>query len=169
MWGCENVQIPLCVCVCVCVCVWMVIRVCVSYTNTLIDSKFTEGCAQGQVAKRECRTDLNFFFKEETRQSWGGSCCCSVARLCLTFCDPLDCSIPDLPVLHYLLEFPQIHAHWLSDAIQSSHPQLPPSPFAINLSQHQCLFQRVGSSHQVTKVLELQLQSFQWIFRVDFL
>ena len=83
----------------------MVIRGCVSYTNTLIDSKFTEGCAQGQVAKRECRTDLNFFFKEETRQSWGGSCCCSVARLCLTFCDPLDCSIPDLPVLHYLLSF----------------------------------------------------------------
>ena len=46
-------------------------------------------------------------------------------------------------------------------AIQPSHPLLPPSPFAINLSQHQCLFQRDGSLHQVIKVLELQLQSLQ--------
>ena len=64
----------------------MVICGFVSYTNTLIDSKFTEGCAQGQVAKRECRTDLSSFFKEETRESCGGHCCCSVAQSCLTFC-----------------------------------------------------------------------------------
>ena len=52
-----------------------------------------------------------------------------------------------------------------------SHPLLPPSPFAFNLSLHQGLFQWVGSSHQAARVLELQLQhqSFQWIFRVDFL
>ena len=53
--------------------------------------------------------------------------------------------------------------------IQPSHPLSPPSPPAFNLSQHHGLFERVGSSLQVTKVLELQLQSFQWIFRVDFL
>ena len=55
--------------------------------------------------------------------------------------------------------------------LEPSHPLSPPSPPAINLSQHQGLFQWVGFSHQVAKVLELQLQhqSFQWIFRVDFL
>ena len=47
-----------------------------------------------------------------------------------------------------------------------SHPQSPPSPPALNLSQHQGLFQWVSSSHQVAKVLELQHQSLQWIFRV---
>ena len=57
------------------------------------------------------------------------------------------------------------------NAIQPSHPLLPPSPLALNLSQHQGLFQWVNSSHQVAKMLEFQLQhqSFQWIFRVDFL
>ena len=56
------------------------------------------------------------------------------------------------------------------DAIQPSHPLLPPSSLALSLSQHQGLLQWVGSSHRVTKVLELQLQhqSFQWIFRTDF-
>ena len=74
-------------------------------------------------------------------------------------------------VLHYLAEFAQTHVHWLSDAIQSSRPLLPPSPPVLNLSQHQGLFQWVGSLHQMDKILELQLQhqSFQWIFRVDFL
>ena len=64
-----------------------------------------------------------------------------------------------------------IHVHWVGDAIQPFHPLLSPSPLALNLSQHQGLFKWVSSSHQVTKVLELQLQhqSFQWIFRVDFL
>ena len=60
---------------------------------------------------------------------------------------------------------------WVSNAIQLSYPLSSPSPSAFSLSQHQGLFQRVGTSHQVAKVLELQLQhqSFQWIFRVDFL
>ena len=64
-----------------------------------------------------------------------------------------------------------IHVHWIGDPIQPSHPLPSPSPPAFNLSQHQGLFQWVGSSHQVAKVLELQLehQPFQWIFRVDFL
>ena len=71
-----------------------------------------------------------------------------------------------LPVLHYLLELAQIHVHWIGDAIQPSHPLLSPSPPAFNLSQHGP--QWVGSSHQVAKGLELQLQpqSFQWIFSV---
>ena len=61
------------------------------------------------------------------------------------FWDPIDCSTPGFPVLHYLPEFAQIHVHWVSDAIQSSHP-LSPSSFAFNLSQHQGLFQRVFAS-----------------------
>ena len=97
-------------------------------------------------------------------------CCCSVAQSCLTLWDPMDCSTPGLPVLHHLLDLAQTHVQWVSDAIQPSHPLFPPSP-ALNLSQHQGLFQWISSSHQVAKVLELQLQhqSFQWIFRVDFL
>ena len=80
-------------------------------------------------------------------------------------------SAPGFPILHYLLEFAQIHAHWVSDAIQPSHPLSPPSPLALNLSEHQGFFQWVGSLHQVAKVLELQLQhqSSQLLSRVDFL
>ena len=61
------------------------------------------------------------------------------------------------------------HVHWVSDAIQPSHPLSSPSPPAFSLSQNQGLFQWVSSSHQVAKVLEFQLQhqSFQWIFRID--
>ena len=88
---------------------------------------------------------------------------------CVQLCDPKECSPPGSPVLHYLQEFAQIHVHWVSDAIQPSHPLPLPSPFAFSLSQNQGHFQWVGSFHQVTKVLELQYQSFQWILRVNFL
>ena len=79
----------------------------------------------------------------------------------------MDCSTPGLPVHHQSLKPTQTHVHCIGDAIQPSHPLSSPSPPALNLSQHQGLFQWVGSSHQVAKVLELQLQhqSFQWIFR----
>ena len=87
------------------------------------------------------------------------------------FVTPMDCSVPGLPVHHQLLEFTQTHVHWVGDAIQLSHPLSSPSASAFNLSQHQVLFQWVSSSRQVAKVLEFQLQhqSFQWIFRTDFL
>ena len=77
----------------------------------------------------------------------------------------MDCNTPGLPVHHQLPEFTQTHVHWVGDAIQPSHPLLSPSPPAFNLSEHQGLFKWVSSSHQVAKVLE----SFQWIFRTDFL
>ena len=70
----------------------------------------------------------------------------------------MNCSTPGFAVLHFLLEFTQTHVYWVGDAIQLSHPLSPSSP-AFNLSQHQGLFRWVGSSHQVAKVLELQLQS----------
>ena len=64
----------------------------------------------------------------------------SVAQSCLTLCDPMDCSMPCFPVHHQLLEFIQTHVHWVSDAIQSSHPLSSPSHPAFNLSQNQGLF-----------------------------
>ena len=84
---------------------------------------------------------------------------------------PMDCSMPGFPVLHCLPEYAQTHVHWIGDAIWPSHSLSSPSSPTLNLSQNQGLLQWVGSSHQVTKVLELQLQhqSFQWIYRVDFL
>ena len=87
----------------------------------------------------------------------------SVTWSCLTLCDPMDCSTPGFPVHHQLLELPQTHVHWVSDAIQPSHPLLSPSPPAFSLSQHQGLFPWVSSLHQVAKILEFQLQhqSFQ--------
>ena len=96
-------------------------------------------------------------------------CCCSVTHLCPTLCDTMDCRMPGFPVLCYFLEFTETHVHWVGDAIQSSCPLSPLSPPAFNLFQHQGLFKWVSSSHHMAKLLELQLQFFQWIFRVDFL
>ena len=60
--------------------------------------------------------------------------CCSVAKLCSTLYDTMDCSMPGFPVLHKLPESAQTHVHWVSDATWPSHPLLPPSPPALNLS-----------------------------------
>ena len=75
-----------------------------------------------------------------------------------------------LSITSQLLELAQIHVHWVGDAIQPSHPLSSHSSPAFSLFHRQSLFQWVSSSHQVAKVLELQLQqkSFQWIFRTDF-
>ena len=95
----------------------------------------------------------------------------SVAQLCPTLCDPMNCSMPGLPVHHQLPEFTQTCVHWVSDAIQPSHPLSSPSPPAPSPSQHQSLFQWVNSSHEVAKVLEFQLEyhSFQRTSRADLL
>ena len=68
---------------------------------------------------------------------------CSVM---LPLCNPMDCSMPGLPVHHQLPEFTQIHVHWVGDAIQPSHPLSSHSPPAFNLSQHQGLFASGGQS-----------------------
>ena len=95
----------------------------------------------------------------------------SVAQSCPTLCDPMKHSMPGLPVHHHLPKFTQTHIHQVGDVIQPSHPGSPPSPPAPNLSQHQSLFQWVNSSHEVAKVLELQLEhhSFQRNPRADLL
>ena len=79
----------------------------------------------------------------------------SLSRVWL--CNPMNRSTPGLPVHHQLPEFTQSQVHWVSDAIQPSHPLSSPSPPAPNPSQHQSLFQWVNSSHEVAKVLEFQL------------
>ena len=78
----------------------------------------------------------------------------SVAQSCPTLCDPMNRSTPGLPVLHRLLEH-QTQDRRIRDAIQLFHPLSSPSPPAFNLSWHQGLFQWVGSSHQVAKILKL--------------
>ena len=75
----------------------------------------------------------------------------SLTQLCLTLCDPMDCSSPGFPVFHHLPEFAQTHVHWVSDAIQPSHPLSSPSLPVFNLSQHQHLCPWVSSSHLVAK------------------
>ena len=77
---------------------------------------------------------------------WYQPCCSSVAKSCLALCNPTDYSTSGLPVHHQLPESTQTHVHWVSDAIQPSHPLLSPSPPAFNLSQHQGLFQWVRPS-----------------------
>ena len=95
----------------------------------------------------------------------------SVAQSYPTLCDPMVFSTPGFPVHQQLPELTQTHVYPVGDTIQPSHPLSSPSPHTFNISQYQDLFQRVGSSHQVAKILEFQLQqqSFQWIFRIDFL
>ena len=100
----------------------------------------------------------------------------SAAQSCLTLCDPMNCSTPDLPVYHQLPESTQTHVHWVGDAIQPSHSLSSPFSPALNLSRHWGLFKWVSFLHQVAKILELQLQhqSFQWtpgtdLFQCDLL
>ena len=110
------------------------------------------------------------YFSEDTMSfQWIVSlCCCSVAQLCLTLCNPMNISMPGFPVLHYLLELAQIHVHWVTDAIQPSHSLFPPSLPACNLSQHQSfpmswLFtiggQSIGASAS-TSVLPMNIQGW---------
>ena len=82
----------------------------------------------------------------------------SFTHSCPILRNPMDWSTPGFPVFHYLLELAQTYVYWTGDAIEQSHPLSFPSLLALNLFQHQGLSQWVGSSHQVPKVLELQLQ-----------
>ena len=98
------------------------------------------------------------------------TCChCSVTKSYPTLWDPMNCKMSDFPVFHVLLYSAQTQVHWLSDDIKLPHSLSLPSPPALNLSQHHGLSRWVCFLHQVAKALELQLQAFQWIFKVDFL
>ena len=80
-------------------------------------------------------------------------CCCSSARLCPTLCDPMNCSLPGFPDLHYLPEFVQTQVPWAGDAIQPSHPLSLSSPPALKSFPASGSFWWAISSHQVAKVL----------------
>ena len=116
----------------------------------------------------------NHILKQNKQKSKGdrlNKCDSSVIQSCPTLCNPMNRSTPGLPVHHQLPEFTQTHVHWVSDAIQPSHPLSSLSLPALNLPQHQGLFQWVSSLHQVARVLEFQLQhqSFQWTTRTELL
>ena len=130
--------------------------------SALFCSSPSGDCLLHEVLNKGCLYHLNCFHL---------CCCFSVAKSGSTLHSPTNCSVPGFSDPYYLPELAQTHVHWVSDAIQPSYPLSPPSSLTFNLFQHRGLFQWVGSSNQVTKVLELQLQhqSFQWTFRTDFL
>ena len=144
LWDCLHLQLPFSQ--------WSA-----SGTLGCISSKLPVGAELSQALTQQLQK-LEFQFS-------------SVAQLCPTLCDPMNRSMPGLPVHHQLPEVTQTHIHRVGDAIQPSRPPSSPSLPALNLSQHQGVFQWVSSLRQVAKVLEFQLQhwSFQWIVRTDFL
>ena len=95
----------------------------------------------------------------------------SVTQLCLTLCNPMDCSTPGFPLHHQLPELAQTHVHQVSDAIQPSHPLSSRFSSCLQSFSASGSFPMSQFFHHVAKVLELQLQhqSLQWIFRTDFL
>ena len=124
----------------------------------------------GKVARIQTRTYVSIHILGNvcsiTRIMWGENMnlfktdsvqFSSVTQSCPTLGDPMDCSTPGFPIYHQLPDLAQTHVHWVSDAIQLSHPLSSPSLPTFNLSQHQGLFKWVSSSHQVAKVLEFQL------------
>ena len=122
----------------------------------LVIMSFTSSTCWGfSICKTAQRTWLNFICRP------CATCVLShfssVIQSCLTLCDPMNLSTPGLPVHYQLSRSTQTHVHGVRDAIQPSHPLSSPSPPAPNPSQHQGLFQRVNSLHEVAKVLEFQL------------
>ena len=94
----------------------------------------------------DCSTPGSSVHGFSRQEHWSG-CHCLLCQSCPILYDPMDYSTLAFPVPHYLPEFAQSHVYWDSDAIQPSHPLSPPFPLAVNLSQHQGLFQWVGSLH----------------------
>ena len=134
---------------------------------TIIYLAWGVGRGGWQKVQSVCRTYIKLTFKMHSNIECSVQFS-SVAQLCPTLCGIMNRSTPGLPVHHQLLELTQTHAHWVGDAIQPSVV-----PFSSRLQSFPAsgLFQGVSSSHQEDKVLEFQLQhqSFQWVFRTDFL
>ena len=124
------------------ICNFLAVILCGFNTNFLVYLKFLVKLQELLLAngKLQWKFRLLSFIIMALIPPWGSTfmtyccCCCSVTKSIL--CDPMDCSTPGLPVTHHLPEFGQVHAHWVGDAIKPSHPLLPSSPPAFNLSQH---------------------------------
>ena len=101
----------------------------------------------------------------QVHRMWAKLCWFSVTNFCPTLCDSMDCSMPGFPVLHYLPEFAQTRVHWVSDAIQPSHPLSLPFPPALNLSQHRFQMSQLSASGGRSIGASASHQFFQWIFR----
>ena len=140
-------------------------------TSTLVRTNRREAIIGNTIVKKKYSNQLKLHIAQVSNKKACSVEFSSVAQLCPTLCDPMNCSMPGLPVHHKLLEFTQTHVHQAGDAIQPSHPLSFPFPPVPNPSQHQGLFQWVNSSHEVAKVLEFQLQhqSLQWTPRTDLL
>ena len=142
----------------------MAVETCISIT-TLNVNGLKAPTKRHRLAKWKQRRDLCICCLQlrtsnlRTHTYWKFSSVSSVSQSCPTLCYPMNCRTPGLPVHCQLLKSTQTHVPWVGDAIQPSHPLVSPSPPALYLSQHQGLFKWVSSSHQ----------SFQWIFRTDFL
>ncbi|KAB0383227.1 hypothetical protein FD755_005144, partial [Muntiacus reevesi] len=103
--------------------------------------QFIPAAPAGPGATGSCRVNV----ARRTESRWAAQTLLSpqpprIAKSCPTLCDLMDCSMPDFPVPHHLLEFPQVHVRCIGDAIQPFHPLSPSSPSALNLSQHRDLF-----------------------------
>ena len=109
---------------------WAIMRLYVHSFSSYLASSY---CVSNRDQGRHSCFTFDMYYRT------GKSGCCSVAELCSTLCDSMDCSTPGFPVLHHLLEFAHTHVHWIGDAIQPFRPLSTPSP-AFNLSQHQGLF-----------------------------
>ena len=114
-------------------------------------------------------SNLNIHWLKNGWRSCGSNIVVIQSQLRPTLCDPMDCNTPGFPVLHHLPELVQAHVHWVSDAIQPFHPLSSHSPPAFNLSQHQGQTSQLFTSGGQSFGVQLQHQSFQWIFRTAFL
>ena len=140
--------------ICVCAFAWM----CFQFSWVYIWNRTARSYAHSifnfwRTAKLFSRAAATFNIL--TSNVWGVQFS-SVAQSCSTLCDLMNRSTPGLPVYYQLLESTQTHVHQVDDAIQPSHPLSSPSVTALNLSQHQGLFQWVSSLHQVAKVLSFR-------------
>ena len=126
----DELEWSVCVCVCVCVCVGIGGT---TWWRVLFQRK-KHLCKH----QRDDKGDTALFLKNK----WGlcTYCCFSVINSCPALCNPMNCSTSDFLVFHYLPELAEDHVHWVSDAIQPSHPLLPAFPFASKLSLHQSIF-----------------------------
>ena len=138
-----------------------IISNCLCYVQLKLSRKSKPWTKHCKTLKQEVGR-WNFRFNDKYTKSYLMVQFSSVAKLCLTLCDLMNGSTPGLPVHHQLPECTQTHVHQVDDAIQPSHLLSSPSPPALNLSQHQGLFQWVSSLHQVAKILE-----FPWVLPMN--